>query len=123
MLIDWTDDFDRWLDDLEEKGGVALEWALALLAELRDLEEEPDQETATLKRIRQAKRYRLWRLAHPYEPDVAVRIIVWFASHDQAVVALKGFNKAALGDVWYDSATVQSEAMVDQWIRERGSTA
>ncbi|MDX6229323.1 MAG: hypothetical protein QOI76_2713 [Frankiales bacterium] len=57
---------------------MALEWALALLAELQDLEEEPGQETATLKRIRQAKRHRLWRLAHPYEPDVAVLIIVWF---------------------------------------------
>jgi hypothetical protein len=30
MLIDWTDDFGRWLDDLEEKGGVALEWAFGV---------------------------------------------------------------------------------------------
>ncbi len=123
MLIDWTDDFGRWLDDMEERGGAALEWALALLAELRDLGEEPEQETATLKRVRRAKRHRLWRLAHPYEPDIAVRIIVWFPAPGQAVVALKGFNKAPLGDVWYDSATIQSEAMVDQWIRERGRTA
>jgi len=28
------------------------------------------------------------------------------------------FDKARLGDVWYASAAAQSEAMVDQWLRE-----
>ncbi|MFN0281921.1 MAG: hypothetical protein ACKVZ6_08120 [Kineosporiaceae bacterium] len=118
MLIDWTGEFGRWLDAVELQGGPALEWATALLAELQDLPAPPRQETATLKRVRQARRHELWRLAHPYDPDVAVRIIVWFPDAATAVIALVGFDKARLGDVWYASAAARSEAMVDQWLRE-----
>jgi hypothetical protein len=100
------------------QGGPAVEWATALLAELQDLPAPPRQETATLKRVRQARRHELWRLAHPYDPDVAVRIIVWFPDKATAVIALVGFDKARLGDVWYASAAARSEAMVDQWLRE-----
>jgi hypothetical protein len=78
----------------------------------------PRQETATLKRVRQARRHEPWRLAHPYHPDVAVRIIVWFPDPATAVIALVGFDKARLGDVWYASAAARSEVLVDQWLRE-----
>src|SRR4051812_9288707 len=87
-----------------------------MLEELSQLDGEPASETATLKRVSQAKRHRLWRISHPYEPDIAVRIIFWFES-DVLVVALVGFNKAKLGDVWYSSAAIRSEALVDQWRR------
>lgn len=118
MLIDWTGEFGRWLDGVEEQGGSALEWAAALLGELQDLPSAPVEDTATLKRVRQARRHQLWRLAHPFDPEVAIRIIVWFPSQDHAVIALVGFDKARHGDVWYSSATVRAEAMVDQWLRE-----
>jgi hypothetical protein len=36
------------------------------------------------------------------------------------VIALVGFDKAKHGDVWYSSATVRGEALVDQWLREHG---
>jgi hypothetical protein len=65
MLIDWTSDFSTWLDSVEEAGGPPLEWAIALLADLQDLAEPPTQETPTLKRVQQARRHPLWRLAHP----------------------------------------------------------
>lgn len=68
MLIDWTAEFGRWLDTAEVKGGPALEWATALLAELQDLPAPPRDETATLKRVRQVRRHELWRLAHPTTP-------------------------------------------------------
>lgn len=120
VLIDWTTDFGSWLDALEETGGPALEWAVALLAELQDLPAPPQDESATFKRIRQSRRHELWRLAHPYDEKAAVRIVVWFPGEGRVVVALVGFDKAVLGDVWYASATVRAEAMVDQWIREHG---
>lgn len=107
---------------VEEAGGPPLEWATALLADLQDLPEPPTQETATLKRVRQARRHPLWRLAHPYDRDAAVRIIVWFPDKGRAVVALVGFDKAHLGDLWYTSATIRAEAMVDQWKRQQWST-
>ena len=37
------------------------------------------------------------------------------------VVALVGFNKARLGDVWYTSAAVRAEALVDHWRRTNQS--
>lgn len=116
MLIDWPEDFDRWLTIVEEAGGPVLEITLGLLAALAQLEGEPAEETITFKRVRQAKRHRLWRVAHPYEPDIAIRIICWF-ENDILIVALVGFNKAKLGDVWYASAAARAEALVDQWRR------
>lgn len=126
MIIDWPEDFDRWLTAVEEAGGTVEEITVALLEELAQLEGEPDTETATFKRVRQAKRHRLWRVSHPYEPDIAIRIICWFES-DRLVIALVGFNKAKLGDVWYSSAAIRAEALVDQWRRthppsEKGPT-
>jgi hypothetical protein len=34
------------------------------------------------------------------------------------LLALFAFDKAKLGDIWYDRATRESEANVDQWRRE-----
>jgi len=104
---------------VEDQGGAALEWMLALLGELEDLDHVPAQESATLKRVRQARRHELWRVAHPFDPEVAIRLIVWFPDDETAVVALMGFDKARLGDVWYSSAAIRGEAMVDQWLRDK----
>jgi len=90
----------------------------ALLEALRELGAQPDEESATFKRVRQARRHELWRVAHPFDPDVAVRIIVWFPSDGEAVVALFSFDKARLGDVWYDRAAIEGQLLVDQWIRQ-----
>ena len=120
MLIDWSREFDQWLSHVEDLGGPALEWAVLLLGELQDLSGKPSCESATFKRVRQARRHELWRLAHPFDPAVAIRIIVWFPSEDRVVIALVGFDKARFGDVWYTSAAVRGENLVDQWLREHG---
>jgi hypothetical protein len=62
----------------DEQGGKLLTVAVALLQALNDLPARPDEESPTFKRVRQATRHELWRVAHPYDPDVAVRIICWF---------------------------------------------
>lgn len=85
---------------------------------MRELPAKPDEESATFKRVRQARRHELWRVAHPFDPDVAVRIIAWFPSEGEVVVALLSFDKAKLGDVWYDRAAIEGQAIVDQWIRQ-----
>lgn len=90
----------------------------ALLAVLRDLPAGPTEETATPKRVRQATRYEIWRVAHPFDPEVAIRVLCWFPDNDVAVVALIGGDKAGISDVWYDSATRRAEVEVDQWLRE-----
>ena len=111
-------DFDTWLSNLKRAGGPALSRAAALLAALRRLPEKPVRESATFKRVRQARRHELWRAAHPFDPQVAVRIICWFPDLQTIVVALVGGDKRVIGDIWYDSATVRAEAAVDQWLRE-----
>jgi hypothetical protein len=37
------------------------------------------------------------------------------------VIALVGFDKKAIGDVFYASAAVRGETMVDAWLRQKGS--
>jgi hypothetical protein len=120
VLIDWSREFDQWLSRIEEQGGPALRWTTAMLAELQDLEKKPTGESATFKRVRQARRHELWRVSHPFDGQVAVRIICWFPDEATVVIALVGFDKAKHGDVWYSSAAARGEALVDQWLREHG---
>ncbi len=114
-------DFSVWFANVKEGGGPTLTRTGALLSVLRDLPVKPTEDTATIKHVRQAHRHEIWRVAHPYDPQVAVRILCWFPDDVTAVVALLGGDKAGISDVWYDSATVRAEAAVDQWIREHPS--
>ena len=38
------------------------------------------------------------------------------------VIALVGFDKKAIGDVCYASAVARGEALVDAWLRRKGSS-
>jgi hypothetical protein len=122
VIVDWTDEFDRWLTHAEGQGGPVLEAATALLRRLGNLPAKPVEESPTFKRVQQARRHELWRVAHPFEPDVAIRIVCWFPSDEEVVIALVGFDKKAIGDVFYASAAARGEAMVDAWLRQKGST-
>jgi hypothetical protein len=53
VIVDWTDEFDRWLTHAEEQGGRLLATATALLQELNDLPGKPEEESATFKQVRQ----------------------------------------------------------------------
>jgi hypothetical protein len=44
MLIDWSREFDQWLDSIEEQGGAALRGVTAMLTDLQDLEKKPRAE-------------------------------------------------------------------------------
>jgi hypothetical protein len=121
VIVDWTSEFDRWLTHAEEQGGRLLETAVALLQELNDLPAKPEEETATFKRVRQARRHELWRVAHPFDPDIAVRLICWFPSDQEVVIALIGFDKKTIGDIFYASAAARGEALVDALLRQKGS--
>ena len=93
-----------------------------MLQALNDLPAKPGEESPTFKRIRRARCHELWRVAHPYDPDVAVRIICWFPANDQIVLALVGFDKKSIGDVFYASAAARGEAIIDAWLRQKGSS-
>jgi hypothetical protein len=122
VIVDWSDEFDRWLTQAEDHGGRLLAVVTALLQELNDLPARPAEESATFKRVRQARRHELWRVAHPFDPAVAARIICWFPSDEGVVIARVGFDKKTIGDVFYASAAARGEAMVDSWLRQKGSS-
>jgi hypothetical protein len=86
---------------------------------LNELPGKSAEESATFKRVRQARRHELWRVAHPFDPEVAVRIICWFPTEDQVVIALIGFDKKTIGDVFCASAAARGETLVDAWLRQK----
>ena len=77
MDIDWPADFGRWLDRLEDearsgdqRSRMLLAFTARALDQLRTLTEPParETETATLRWVRQSRRYPLWRVSHAYHP-------------------------------------------------------
>jgi hypothetical protein len=81
------------------------------------LEESTDtDDTPSLKRVRQSRRYQVWRVADPYREGIAVRLIVWFPATDHAVVALFAGDKARMGDVFYDRVGTRADAGTESWI-------
>ena len=119
MRVQAGEQFQAWLQRIEQEGGRRLARVRALLVALRNLPSKPGQESATFKRVRQARRHELWRVSHPFDPDVAVRIICWFPDEQTVVVAVIGGDKKTLGNLWYDSATTRAESIVDQWLRAK----
>lgn len=103
--MDWTPEFDRWWENIESKSDpLSVRIATTVIAQMKfltDLESGPKENMATLRTVAQSKRYRLWRVSHPYEKDVAVRLIVWFPPDSEAVVVVAlAANKAPIGDIF-----------------------
>ena len=73
VRIQASREFGAWFENIKKERGPALARATALLGVLRDLPLRPTDETASLKRVRQATRHEIWRVAHPFDPEVAVR--------------------------------------------------
>ncbi len=115
MIIRPTTDFLTWYQRLpkDHRRVVA-----ALLNYLNALVEPPEEGTATLQRLVQAKRHQLWRIKHPHHNDYAYRLIIWFSDHEPGVAyILFGGDKHDLDDVFYNRATNESQNRVDQLIR------
>lgn len=127
MITDWTGEFQNWLDGLDEKADAGddiarriVEYADAGISVLTDLLEPPSEDSAVLKRVRQRGRYPIWRVSHPFDNDVAVRLIVWFPEGAAAAVVVAfGGDKKRIGDAFYLSAGSRADAAIDQWLRER----
>lgn len=102
MITDWTGEFQEWLDTLDAKAANGdrkarrqVEYADAAISLLTDLAEPPHEDTAALMRVRQRGKYPIWRVSHPFDEEVAVRLIVWFPENATAgvVVAFGGDKK------------------------------
>lgn len=125
MELWWSDPFDRYLDDMETRADAGDEQVLvriyAALDTLRGLKEPPRADTQTLKRVRQSRKYPVWRVSHPYVQGLAIQLICWFPPDDhRVVVALFSGDKANRGDVFYDSVGVRADRIIDIWCQEEG---
>lgn len=118
--------FKRWVDDLVAKAKAGNERAIRMAKHVLDelnyikaLDQEPPEDTATLKRVRQSKKYRVWRLSHPFDKEMAVRTICWFDPESATVVVvLFAADKAPMGDVFYDSVGIRADQEIETWKRE-----
>lgn len=122
MNIDWSREFDRQLDRLEAdhtaEGQRAFQLLTFMLKRLQDLPQQPSEDTATIKRVRQSGKYPVWRVSHPFVEGIALRIICWFPPTGGIVVALFSGDKASMGDVFYDSVGTRADQMIERWISE-----
>ncbi len=127
--VDAPEEFFDWLDRTEAKARSGNEPARRLLAravdalaQLRALAAAPQTETLDLRQVRQSRHYPVWRTSHPYDRDIAFRLICWFPPESTTVVvALFGADKAQMGDVFYDSVGARADAAIRQWIVQKGT--
>ncbi|MFJ7738955.1 hypothetical protein ACIQ2D_21895, partial [Lysinibacillus sp. NPDC097287] len=64
-----------------------------------------------MKRVRQSGQHQVWRTAHPFDPDIAFRLICWFPpDSNTVVVALFAGDKSRIGDVFYNSVGPRADA-------------
>jgi hypothetical protein len=129
VIVDGPEQFWAYVDRLEARARagdqharLVLMYLIDELAVLQELDRPPSRadESADLKWVRQSRRYPLWRVSHPFDEDVAVRLICWFPPDSAtAVVALFSGDKKTIGDNWYDSAASRADPLIDQWTREK----
>jgi hypothetical protein len=82
--VDAPEEFFDWLDRVEAKadadaGDAASVRVLArvtdALVQLRDFDGPPVKDRPDLKRVRQSKKFPVWRTAHPFDAQIALRLI------------------------------------------------
>ena len=124
MLIDWSSEFNTWLDELERRTDAGqgqardqLDLVTAQLDYLQELKAPPTDDTPTLKRVRQSGRYQVWRLSHPFRDGIAIRLIVWFPPDIPPVIVLFGNDKAQMGDVFYNSVGSRADQVIAAYLR------
>lgn len=116
MELRATPAFAKWYRQIQADEEVVAEarvrakWAKAMLTAVRELEGQPAFESATFSRVMVARRYPLWRVAHPHDGVVQVRILVWFEAG--TAWCLLGGDKSGIDEQWYQAATVQAESLV-----------
>jgi len=125
--IDWPVEFGTWLDRLEtdaragdERARTVLVFVARALDQLRNLPEPPrrESETATLRWVRQSRRYPLWRVSHAYHPQAAVRLICWFPPDRHGCRCLIRRRQGPARRCVLRRGSRSRRPLVDQWKRE-----
>ena len=125
MLIDWTGEFDRWWQSIEERRtldtrsrqiagivGTQLDF-------LQELDQRPEEDSLQFRRVVQSKKNFVWRISHPRREGIAIRLVVWFPQYytDLAVVVM-GVDKAKMGDIFYDGVGNRADFLIREYLRD-----
>ena len=124
--VDAPEEFFDWLDRVEAKADAGDAVSVRVLArvtdalvQLRELDGVPLEDRPDLKRVRQSKKFPVWRTAHPFDAQIALRLICWFPpGSSSVVVALFAADKARMGDVFYDGVGARADVAIERWLRE-----
>lgn len=122
MDITWSDSFDHYIDRLDEEPSTSQEQQMlaAVLDDINNLKEPPKEESSHLCRAVGAKKHDIWRVSHPYNPEVAVRVLIWFTPNGDAVLLAGGGDKLKdrYDGQWYQFAIPQAEQEVDNFLNK-----
>ena len=128
MLIDWTGEFDRWWQNIEERRtldtrsrqiagivGTQLDF-------LQELDQVPEEDSLQFRRVVQSKKNLLWRISHPRREGIAIRLVVWFSQYDRDLAVVQmGVDKAKMGDIFYDGVGNRADFLIREYLRDEES--
>ena len=124
MDVEAPVEFWSWFEALSREAAAGDTWSrerhdltLALLVDLAELPLPPAEgdETATLARVRQAERHRVWRASAALGPQTVVRLLCVFPDPDTVVVASVAGDTTRIGDVFYKNVAGRTDEVVDAW--------
>jgi hypothetical protein len=125
MLIDWTEEFDRWWRNIEQRqsldSGIRQIAAIVgtQLGLLQILDQEPEEQTRQFRRVAQSKSFPLWRISHPRREEIALRLIVWFPPFNRdLVLVVMGVNKAKMGDIFCDGVGNRADNLIREFLQD-----
>lgn len=122
LMADWIRSKSALAKTGDENALRITTYLYAQLSHLKDLQAEPEEDTATLKKVVQSGKYPIWRLSHPYDDLVALRTIVWFDEKlGDVVLVVLSHDKKKIGDIFYNSVGSRADQVIQQYIRERDS--
>ena len=125
VLIDWTGEFDRWWQNIEERRTLDIRSRQIAgivgtqLDFLQELDQRPEEDSLQFRRVVQSKKNFVWRISHPRREGIAIRLVVWFPQYytDLAVVVM-GVDKAKMGDIFYDGVGNRADFLIREYLRD-----
>lgn len=128
MLIDWTKEFDRWWEKVEEQQNLdARSSQIAKIVGtqldfLQELVQMPEENSMQIRRVTLSKRNLLWRMSHPYRAGIAIRLVLWFPPYEgDLVVIVMGVDKSKMGDIFYDGVGNRADLLIREYLRDEGN--
>ncbi len=128
MLIDWTREFDKWWEKVEEQQNLdARSRQIAKIVGtqldfLQELAQMPEENSMQIRRVALSKKNLLWRISHPYREGIAIRLVLWIPPYERDLaVIVMGVDKSKMGDIFYDGVGNRADLLISEYLRDEGN--